>query len=142
MKSTWDEEKVKTAISDSEKKTITDKCDECIKWLDNNQTAEKDEYEDKQKELEQIFNPIIQKLYAGGAGGLQVVLVVCQEEPLEDLPPPVVELDLPLRKWTNIHLPKRQPSPVDDFLSIPRLCVVLTVVTAIFCNTYFNIAIS
>merc|ERR1712243_201773 len=69
MKSTMDEEKVKTAISDSEKKTITDKCDECIKWLDNNQTAEKDEYEDKQKELEQIFNPIIQKLYAGGAGG-------------------------------------------------------------------------
>merc|ERR1712126_741797 len=68
MKSTMDEEKVKTAISDSEKKTITDKCDECIKWLDNNQTAEKDEYEDKQKELEQIFNPIIQKLYAGGAG--------------------------------------------------------------------------
>merc|ERR1712080_275764 len=69
MKSTMDEEKVKSAISDSEKKTITDKCDECIKWLDNNQTAEKDEYEDKQKELEQIFNPIIQKLYAGGAGG-------------------------------------------------------------------------
>merc|ERR1712133_344022 len=71
MKSTMDEEKVKTAISDSEKKTIIDKCDECIKWLDNNQTAEKDEYEDKQKELEQIFNPIIQKLYAGGAGGAQ-----------------------------------------------------------------------
>merc|ERR1712098_357954 len=73
--------------------------------------------------------------------GLQVVLVVCQEEPLEDLHPPVVELDLPLRKWTNIHLPKRQPSPVDDFLSISRLCVVLTVVTAIFCNKYFHIAI-
>merc|ERR1711962_360445 len=69
MKSTMDEEKVKAAISDSEKKIINDKCDECIKWLDNNQTAEKDEYEDKQKELEQIFNPIIQKLYAGGAGG-------------------------------------------------------------------------
>merc|ERR1712089_45204 len=29
MKSTMDEEKVKTAISESEKKTITDKCDEC-----------------------------------------------------------------------------------------------------------------
>merc|ERR1712105_453937 len=68
MKSTMDEEKVKSAISESEKKTINDKCDECIKWLDANQTAEKDEYEDKQKELEQIFNPIIQKLYAGGAG--------------------------------------------------------------------------
>jgi len=69
MKSTIEEEKVKAAISDAEKKIINDKCDECIKWLDANQTAEKDEFEDKQKELEQVFNPIIQKLYSGGAGG-------------------------------------------------------------------------
>merc|ERR1711962_67615 len=68
MKSTMDEEKVKAAISDSEKKIINSKCDECIKWLDANQTAEKDEYEDKQKELEQVFNPIIQKLYSGAGG--------------------------------------------------------------------------
>merc|ERR1711890_157845 len=68
MKSTIEEEKVKAAISDAEKKIITDKCDECIKWLDANQTAEKDEYEDKQKELEQVFNPIIQKLYSGAGG--------------------------------------------------------------------------
>merc|ERR1712168_1493949 len=45
MKSTMDEEKVKSAISESDKKTINDKCDECIKWLDANQTAEKDEFE-------------------------------------------------------------------------------------------------
>merc|ERR1719285_1548339 len=68
MKSTIEEEKVKTAISDAERNTITSKCDECIKWLDANQTAEKDEYEDKQKELEQVFNPIIQKLYSGAGG--------------------------------------------------------------------------
>merc|ERR1712130_376198 len=36
MKSTMDEEKVKSAISDSDKKKIEDKC-ECIKWLDANQ---------------------------------------------------------------------------------------------------------
>jgi L1 cell adhesion molecule like protein len=69
MKSTMDEEKVKAAISDSDKKMINDKCDECIKWLDANQSAEKDEYEDRQKELEQIFNPIVQKLYGNAAGG-------------------------------------------------------------------------
>merc|ERR1711872_46969 len=49
-------------------KTITDKCDEAIKWLDGNQTAEKDEYEDKQKEVESICNPIISKMYQGGGG--------------------------------------------------------------------------
>merc|ERR1712203_510963 len=69
MKSTMEEEKVKSAISDSDKKKIEDKCDECIKWLDANQMAEKDEYEDKQKEVEQVCNPIIQNLYSGAGGG-------------------------------------------------------------------------
>jgi len=71
MKATMDEEKIKSAVSETDKKLINDKCDDCIKWLDANQTAEKDEFEDKQKELEQIFNPIISKVYqgAGGAGG-------------------------------------------------------------------------
>jgi len=71
MKSTLDDEKVKDKISDADRKVITDKCDDAIKWLDANQTADKDEYEDKQKELEGVCNPIISKMYqgAGGAGG-------------------------------------------------------------------------
>jgi len=67
MKSTMEDDKVKDKIPGSDRKTIMDKCDDTIKWLDANQTAEKDEFEDKQKELEGIFNPIIQNLY--GAGG-------------------------------------------------------------------------
>jgi len=72
MKATLDEEKLKDKVSASDRTLINDKCDETIKWLDANQTAEKDEFEDRQKELEQICNPIIQKLYseAGGAGGM------------------------------------------------------------------------
>ena len=68
MKSTMDEEKVKSAISESDKKKIEDACDECIKWLDANQMGEKDEYEDKQKEVEAVCNPIIQSLYSGAGG--------------------------------------------------------------------------
>ena len=67
-----EEEKVKSAISDSDKKKIEDKCDECIKWLDANQMAEKDEYEDKQKEVEQVCNPIIQNLYSGAGGKIHL----------------------------------------------------------------------
>merc|ERR1712150_372342 len=69
MKSTVEDEKFKDKIGDSDRKTIIDKCDEAIKWLDSNQTAEKDEYEYKQKEIEGICNPIISKLYqqTGGA---------------------------------------------------------------------------
>ena len=52
-----------------------DKCKEVIDWLDKNQTAEKDEFEHQQKELEQVCTPIITKLYQegampGGAGGM------------------------------------------------------------------------
>merc|ERR1712192_382534 len=69
MKSTMDEEKVKSAISESDKKKMEEKCDECIKWLDANQMGEKDEYEDKQKEVEAVCNPIIQSPYSGAGGG-------------------------------------------------------------------------
>ena len=71
MKSTVEDEKLKDKISEEDKKTISDKCEEVIKWLDANNLAEKDEFEHKQKELEGICNPIVTKLYqaAGGAGG-------------------------------------------------------------------------
>ncbi|XP_030639672.1 heat shock cognate 71 kDa protein isoform X3 [Chanos chanos] len=71
MKSTVEDEKLKDKISAEDKKAIVDKCNDVITWLDRNQTAEKDEYEYQQKELEKVCNPIISKLYqgAGGAGG-------------------------------------------------------------------------
>jgi len=71
MKSTVEDEKLKDKISADDKKTIVDKCNETISWLDSNQLAEQEEFEHKQKELEGICNPIITKLYqaAGGAPG-------------------------------------------------------------------------
>jgi len=71
MKTTLDDGKVKDKISEDDMKTITDKCDEAIKWLDANQLAEVEEFNDKQKEVEGVCNPIITKLYAdaGGAPG-------------------------------------------------------------------------
>merc|ERR1711887_267263 len=69
MKSTLDEEKLKAKVSSADRQTINDKCDETIKWLDANQTAEKDEFEDKQKEIESVCKPIIEKLYSGAGGG-------------------------------------------------------------------------
>jgi len=68
MKSTLDDEKVKDKISAPDLKVITDKCDDAIKWLDANQTAEMEEYIDKQKDLEGVCNPIISKLYQGEGG--------------------------------------------------------------------------
>merc|ERR1712233_93588 len=70
MKSTLDDENLKEKISEDEKRTMSSKCDDALKWLDSNQLAEVDEFQDKQKEVEAVCNPIISKLYQqGGAPG-------------------------------------------------------------------------
>jgi heat shock 70kDa protein 1/2/6/8 len=76
MKQTVEDEKMEGKISGDDKKKIKDACEDTLKWLDSNQTADKDEFEHKQKELEKICSPIITKLYQGaggapgGAGGM------------------------------------------------------------------------
>merc|ERR1711872_1120450 len=68
MKQTVEDDKVKDKISEDEIKQITDKCEDAIKWLDANQTAEKDEFEYQKKELEKVCTPIITKMYQGAGG--------------------------------------------------------------------------
>ena len=68
MKSTVEDDKVKDKISEEDKKSITDKCKEVIDWLDHNQEADKSEFDNMQKELEKVCNPIITKLYQSGGG--------------------------------------------------------------------------
>ncbi|KAH2926778.1 70-kilodalton heat shock protein [Aspergillus fumigatus] len=58
----------KLNISDADKEKVSSKVEEIISWLDNNQTATKDEYESQQKELESVANPIISAAYGGAAG--------------------------------------------------------------------------
>ncbi len=112
MRQTINDESVKDKLNESDRKKIADKCEETIKWLEANQSAEKvsalsvaivlaifleidwifqilkylcrflnkskpqcklqDEFEDHQKELETVCNPIVKKMYeaAGGAGGM------------------------------------------------------------------------
>jgi len=66
MKSTMDDEKLKDKISEDDKRMIISKCEEAVKWLDGNQLAEVDEFQDKQKEVEAVCNPIITKMYQQG----------------------------------------------------------------------------
>lgn len=68
VKNRLNEDAIKDKISDEDKKAIEDKAEEVITWLDNNQTAEKDEFDGMQKELEGVVNPILQKLYQGAGG--------------------------------------------------------------------------
>jgi len=68
VKNTLDDEKLKDKISADDRATIEKKTSELLAWLDANQLGEKEEYEDRQKELESVVKPIFTKLY-GGAGG-------------------------------------------------------------------------
>jgi len=71
IKSTIDDEKLKDKIPEEDRKKVVDKVNDTLKWLDVNNLAEKEEFDDKQKELEAVCSPIITKLYqsAGGAPG-------------------------------------------------------------------------
>jgi L1 cell adhesion molecule like protein len=63
MKSTMEEDKVKDKIPKEDRQSAISKCQEIIDWLDKNQMAEKDEFNDRQKELEKLCTPIIHKFY-------------------------------------------------------------------------------
>ncbi|XP_059086288.1 heat shock 70 kDa protein 1-like [Tigriopus californicus] len=67
MKSSLEDGQIKDKISEADRNMINEKCNETIKWLDNNQLAEKEELEHKLKEVESVCNPIISKLYQSGA---------------------------------------------------------------------------
>lgn len=69
MRNTVKDEKIGGKLNPADKQKIEKAIDETVEWLDRNQLAEVEELEDKLKELEGICNPIIAKMYQGGAGG-------------------------------------------------------------------------
>jgi len=68
MKSSLDQEGIKAKLSEAEVAEAKQLLDSALSWLDLNQLGEKDEYEDKQKELEQGLKPLMEKVYGGPAG--------------------------------------------------------------------------
>jgi len=68
LRNSLQEEKIQTKLSADDNKLVDDKITETINWLDANQAAEKEEFEAKQKELEAVANPILQRMYAADVG--------------------------------------------------------------------------
>merc|ERR1712014_401239 len=68
LKSSISSPEVEGKIPEDDKKKLEEAIEESISWLDSNPSAEKDEFEEKQKALEAIAMPILQSM-AGGAGG-------------------------------------------------------------------------
>merc|ERR1712130_1048478 len=69
LKNTLDDDEKADNISAEDKKELQDTVDEILDWMDENPEADKEDYDEKQKEVEQVANPIRRQLYAGGEGG-------------------------------------------------------------------------
>ncbi|XP_073277523.1 heat shock 70 kDa protein-like [Primulina huaijiensis] len=66
MRNTVRDEKFASKLSSGDKETIEKAVKETIEWLDRNQLAEVEELEHRLKELENVCNPIISRMYQGG----------------------------------------------------------------------------
>jgi len=75
MRNTIQDEEIASKLPADDKKKIEDAVEQAIQWLDSNQLAEVEEFDDKMKELEGLCNPIIAKMYQGAgddmAGGME-----------------------------------------------------------------------
>jgi heat shock protein 1/8 len=71
LRNTMSDEKVDEKLDAADKEKLKAEIDKIVTWLDENQQAIREEYEEHQKELEGVANPIMMKFYgAGGAGGM------------------------------------------------------------------------
>jgi len=69
LKNTLNDDEKELSISAGDKKEMEDMIDEALDWMEDNPEADAEEYAEKQKEVEQVANPIMRNMYAGGAGG-------------------------------------------------------------------------
>ena len=70
LRNTISDSKVDEKLDASDKEKLKAEIDKTVAWLDDNQTAQKEEYEAQQKELESVANPIMVKMYGGAEGGM------------------------------------------------------------------------
>ncbi|EDX13299.1 Heat-shock-protein-70Ab [Drosophila simulans] len=55
-------------LDEADKNSVLDKCNDTIRWLDSNTTAEKEEFDHKLEELTRHCSPIMTKMHQQGAG--------------------------------------------------------------------------
>merc|ERR1719461_199989 len=58
-----DEEKLGGKLSEEDKETIKEACEEATAWVSENQDAELEDFKEKLEELNEIVQPIVQDLY-------------------------------------------------------------------------------
>jgi len=67
IRNTIKDEKLKDKISEEDRKIIEEKTNEILATIENDENLEKEDYEAKEKELKDLANPIISKIYQQGS---------------------------------------------------------------------------
>lgn len=100
LKNSVNDEKLADKIQEEDKTTIMLKVEETLKWLDDNQMNSANEYDAKQKVLEEICLPIMQKIYQAGMasqgdmpGGMAQAAAASPAAPPADDPIEIAEVD-------------------------------------------------
>ncbi|KAM9973724.1 hypothetical protein ACTFIW_010847 [Dictyostelium discoideum] len=65
VKNSINDQKIISKLTKSDKNIIESETESTLKWLESNQSAEKDEFNQKISDLESIVNPILSKFYQG-----------------------------------------------------------------------------
>jgi heat shock protein 1/8 len=69
LKNTLADSKVDEKLDAADKEALKTEIDKTVAWLDESQQATKEEYEEHQKELEAVANPIMMKFYGANSDG-------------------------------------------------------------------------
>ena len=94
MKSMLDDEKTKDMISDEDQNKVKSTIEDALKWLEGNQLASKDEYDDKKNEVEEVCKELISKLSSGmPGGGMPGGMPGVPEEEMTNNGPKIEEVD-------------------------------------------------
>jgi L1 cell adhesion molecule like protein len=92
VKSSMADDNLVSKMSEEDKSAVNSATESASSWLKSNALAEKDEFEAKQKELMDVFNPVMQKVSsAGGAAGKPGGAVPTEEATTEG--PKVEDID-------------------------------------------------
>lgn len=83
MKSTInDKDKLAAKIDSDDKTKIESALKDALEWLDDNQNADKDDYDEKMKEVEAVCNPVIKMAYEKSSGSSSES---AEDEPYDEL---------------------------------------------------------
>merc|ERR1711972_315135 len=69
MKNSMNDPNIKDKIESSDAEAVNKAVEGTLQWLDGNQMAEKDEFDAKMKELQEVCDPVMTKVHQAGQAG-------------------------------------------------------------------------